>query len=309
MESDFGERQYEFAVNLELTNNLGAFVVGGVPRVPTTNEEASLGYDTLFNLGTGYLYHLQYKVSSYGARRAPNNGTYLAYHRGPYYRFALPADATSICRQHVKLEELRRHEPGVYYCAPEFHREDDFWSHAAAQSVFEHSALIDLEDVPLPSPKAPHAISYDHAGRVKVWSPEGEGRSGERDPQIRRRLPTRDISIQTFRRLVRDFVDVLAADPSIAVTVPRADRSSGVRTSIVDMRAPRPIRGERRPPSWRSQRDAQEAFAETPPDRDRTEAAELIETLDDREVIATAAAISALDFGLTTIVEPADTSR
>src|SRR5665811_738329 len=43
----------------------------------------------------------------------------------------------------------------------------------------------------------------------------------------------------------------------------------------------------------------------TPPAQDRDEAAELVEVLSDRDVLTTAGRISALDFGLTTVVEPA----
>src|SRR5690242_9015821 len=62
MEPRIHERQYEFAVNFELTTALGA-----IPIIPSTKAEAKLGWDAKFDLGTGWLYHLQYKVASYAS--------------------------------------------------------------------------------------------------------------------------------------------------------------------------------------------------------------------------------------------------
>jgi hypothetical protein len=73
MGPDFGERQFEFSVNFELTTSLGAMLIGGAPTIPTTNQEAKKGYDALFKLGTGYVYHLQYKLARYASRRTPKN--------------------------------------------------------------------------------------------------------------------------------------------------------------------------------------------------------------------------------------------
>jgi hypothetical protein len=220
---DFGERQYEFAVNFEITTTLGGLIVGGLPQIPTTNEEAKKGYDALFDLGTGYRYHLQYKVPTYASRKTGKNPLQWAFHNGPYYRFALLADSAGTCRQHLKLEALRKVELGVYYCAPKFHLSGDYWSHAAASSVFANSALIDVANVTLPTPLAPHAVSYDLTGAVKVWSESAEGDRRDRGPGVRRAQPLRDVSADGFRRLLLALADTLASDPSVPEHVPRAD--------------------------------------------------------------------------------------
>lgn len=306
MDPDFGERQYEFAVNFELTTAFGAMLVGGAPTIPTTNQEAKKGYDALFNLGTGYLYHLQYKRSTYASRRTPKNPRQWAFHGGTYYRFALLEDSKGICRQHLKLEELRRSELGVYYCAPSFHLESDFWAHASASSVFSESVLIDIAGVPLPTPAAPHAISFDTSGLVGIWSEFGESSRSDRSPDVRLTTAPEELSRSTFLRLLMNLVDALAAEASVASRVPRSDSTSGLRTSIIDVRAPRALRGEgRRRPMWHSDREATEAFQEVPEDRDRQEAAELAQELDDQELVMTAGRVAALDFGLMTVVEPA----
>jgi hypothetical protein len=127
MDPDFSERQLEFAVNHELTLGLNAYMVEPLPLIPTTREEAELGYDALFDLGSAYLYFIQYKVASFGSRKTSWNEHYWATHGGPYFRVGLHADSQNTCRQHLLLEALRRREPGVYYCAPYFHTSDEFW--------------------------------------------------------------------------------------------------------------------------------------------------------------------------------------
>ncbi len=305
MGPDFSERQYEYAVNFELTTDLSALLVGGLATIPTTNEEAKKGYDAVYNLGSGYLYHLQYKVASFASRRTGKNPAQWASHGGSYYRFPLLADSSGTCRQHLKLEHLRSRERAVYYCAPAFHRDEDFWSHAATSSVFDNSVLIDVAEVSLPSPNAPHAISFDLAGKVHLWSDPGDGEERDRDPRIRREQPVREFSRQTFTELLHELVDALSAEESIAARVPRVAAGSGLRSSIIALRAPRPLREEgRRSPDWDSEQQAHESFAEVPRDRDRREAAELAAELDEHELLITAGRIAALDFGVMTVVEP-----
>ncbi len=293
-------------MNFELTTTLGAMLVGGAPTIPTTNEEAKKGYDALIKLGSGYLYHLQYKRATYASRRTPKNLLQWALHGGPYYRFTLLEDSKGTCRQHVRLEELRKTEPGVYYCAPLFHREDDFWGFVASGSVFAGSALIDLADVQLRSASAPHSISFDNTGLVQVWSEQGEASRADRRPEIRRSRPPRPVNRATFVSLLLDLTESLATEASVAGRVSRPDESSGLRTSIIDMRAPRPVRGDRRQaPTWRSAEEALEAFREVPEERDREEARQLIASLDEGDLVTTAGRVAAIDFGLMTVVEPA----
>lgn len=305
MGPDFSERQYEFAVNFELTSALSAYLIGGLPRIPTTNEEARKGFDALFDLGTGYVYHLQYKVGTYASRLTPKNPSQWAYHSGHYYRFQLHGDSHGVCSQHTKLEKLRAVEPGVYYVAPSFYRERDFWSYAAASTVFDNSALIDVADVPLPSPTGPHAITYDDSGGVAVWSEEGRRTRGSRNPDIRRREPPRELSPALFRDLLLHLVDALASEASIAPRVPRAEAESGLRESIIAARATDAAGGERRMATWPSAGEARAAYHAVPDDRDRARAAEQVKGLDDLAVLRTASRIAALDFDLTTVVEPA----
>jgi hypothetical protein len=115
----------------------------------------------------------------------------------------------------------------------------------------------------------------------------------------------RDISPRTFRGLLLDFVEALAADASMVHRVPQLT-GSGIRTSIVAARVPRAAQerfsGRTAP---RRGKEAREAFERARPVRDRDEAAELVEALSDQDVLTTVGRISTLDFGLTTVVEPA----
>jgi hypothetical protein len=294
------ERQFEFSVNFELTASLGAMLVGGAPMIPTTNVEAKKGYDALFNLGSGYLYHLQYKVGSYASRRTWKNLNQWALHGGPYFRFGLLEDSKGICSQHGKLEELRKREPGVYYCAPLFFREDDYWGHAAASSVFANSALIDVDDVQLPGRTGSHAITFDSSGVVQAWSDPGEPSRSDREPEIRRRTDPRQINRTTFEHLLLNFVEALISEESITARVRQSRPGAGLRTSIIDARTPDSVRGRSSSDTRENAPDGSDEANE----RDRQLAADTIAAFDDVGLVDVLQRVAAVDFGLVTVVEP-----
>jgi hypothetical protein len=207
--SDFSERQFEAAVNIELTSMLGPHMSPAIPIVPTTNEEAVAGWDALFKLGSGYWYFLQYKVGVWASRQTHWNSSFWAVHQGPYFRFPLHVDSNGECRQHRLLTDLCQSQPGVYYCAPAFVKEDELWSRASSQSVFAGSRLIDLADVPLPNYDGPHQLSFDDGGLVQVWSEEGKRSIGDRSPEIRRSQKNRhEVNRETVAGVLGDVARI-----------------------------------------------------------------------------------------------------
>src|SRR4051794_26911742 len=114
MNPDFSERQFETAVNIELSTALGPHMSPAIPLVPTTNQEAREGWDALLKLGSGYWYFLQYKVAFSASRRTHWNTKFWDVHNRPYFRFPLHVASTGECKQHRRLEELRVTQPGVY---------------------------------------------------------------------------------------------------------------------------------------------------------------------------------------------------
>jgi hypothetical protein len=168
--------------------------------------------------------------------------------------------------------------------------------------------LIDVADVPLPSAHAPHSITYDLVGNVAVWSDEGRRGWTRRGVEIRREQAPREISPGLFRGLLLDLVDALADERSVGSRVPRAEPGSGLRASLVKARAPDAVGDEERQSReahWGSAEEARETYASVSDVHDRAEAAERVERLDDMAVLLMVSRIAALDFGLTTVVEPA----
>jgi hypothetical protein len=51
-----------------------------------------------------------------------------------------------VCAQHERLIALRASEPGVYYRAPLFYKDADYWANAYASAVWTESALLDVND-------------------------------------------------------------------------------------------------------------------------------------------------------------------
>jgi hypothetical protein len=81
------ERQYEFAVNFELTNTLGV-----IPVIPSTNQESKEGWDARFNLGTGWIYQPSVQGCLLCEPQDDQEPGSVGLHAGPYYRFSLLED-------------------------------------------------------------------------------------------------------------------------------------------------------------------------------------------------------------------------
>jgi hypothetical protein len=298
MGPNVSERQYEFAVSFELTNAIGV-----IPVIPSTNQESKEGWDARFNLGTGWIYHLQYKVASYASRKTSKNPAQWAFHAGPYYRFSLLQDDQGVCAQHERLIALRASEPGVYYCTPLFYKDADYWANAYASAVWTESALLDVNDFLLASYYGRHAITYDAAGLAGIWSEEGNASRRERDVSIRRARQPRTITPDAIRDLALTMIDAVANNPDALPSVPRSgDR--GVRESLLEAR--RPLRGQEPRRARRAdQGQLRQALAEVDATTDRESTRAALVRMPSDEVAATIARLGALDLGVATYLEPA----
>lgn len=284
MNSDFSERQFETALNIELTANLGPHMHPAVPVVPTTNQEAEAGWDALFRLGSGYSYFLQYKVVVWASRKSNWNERFWSIHRRPYHRFGLHSDSSGECRQHRLLSELREGQPGVYYCVPAFVKEEELWKRVREGSLFEGSRLIDLADVPLRNHFGRHQVSFDETGRVQVWSEPEKGSVGERAASIRRREENRrEINEVEVSNILVDAV-------AIAARSKRASRGDEFAEVWLGARVPDEVRGQLR----------EAAYLEEP----RELAPRIAQALSPGQLLAATSRVLRLDFGLTWVVEP-----
>jgi hypothetical protein len=274
VKSDFSERQFEAAVNIELVSSLSPYMDPAVPVVPTTNQEAREGWDALVKLDFGYWYYLQYKVSNYASKHSHRNTKFWEVHRGPYFRFPFHVDSRGECNQHRLLTELRQTWPGVYYCVPAFVREEELWERVRDGSVLNGSRLFDVEDLPLPSYEGTHQVSFDDSGLTQVWSERGKESAGDRSASIRR-------SERNRRPIDRGSVGSLLEDASRIALESRRER--GPRARI----------------SWFGAR-----FPERIAHRDEPDVLYIADELADEELLVTTARILQLDFGLTWVIDP-----
>jgi hypothetical protein len=284
LNSDFSERQFETAINIELTAALGTYMEPAVPVVPTTNQEAEAGWDALFKLGSGYSYFLQYKVVASASRRTSWNKEIWDVHRCPYRRFALHSNSEGECRQHRLLTELRETQPGVYYCVPTFLKDEELWERVKAGTVVAGSNFVDLVDVPLRNYDGNHKISLDDNGRVQVWSEPEKQSVGDRSADIRRREENR-------RELREGEVAGILVD-AVAVVA----RSGNRRRSTLFFDA------------WMGARVPEEIHALLRQAVELEEPREVVPSvsraLRGGRLLAATSRVLRLDFGLTWIVEP-----
>lgn len=281
MNSDFSERQFETAVNIELTAALGPHMQPAVPVVPTTNQEAEAGWDALFRLGSGYSYFLQYKIVVSASRKSRWNEHLWNVHHRPYFRFSLHSDSTGECRQHRLLSELRARQPGVYYCVPGFVKEEEFWKRIQGRSLFEGCRLIDLADVPLRDHFGRHQVSFDDAGLVQVWSEPEQHSVGERGASIRR-------SEENRRRVSKESVADILVDAVAVAGQTRRRRESA--DAWLGARVPAEVRGHLR----------EVPFLEEP----RAASPQISGALSGGQLLAAASRVLRLDFGLVWVIEP-----
>ncbi|MGN6217619.1 MAG: hypothetical protein ACTHN7_11805 [Solirubrobacterales bacterium] len=284
MNSDFSERQFETAVNIELTTALGPHMHPAVPVVPTTNQEAETGWDALFKLGSGYSYFLQYKIVTYASRRTSWNKAIWDVHRCPYRRFALHSNSQGECRQHRLLTELRVTQPGVYYCVPSFVREEELWERVRNGTVFAGSRLIDLMDVPLRDHSGTHTISFDDGGRVQVWSEPERQSVGDRSAEIRRREENRrELREEEVAGILLDAVAVVARSMG-------RHRDTLFFDAWMGARVPEEVHG-----FLRQVDDVEEP---------REMASTISRAVPGGDLLAAASRVLHLDFGLTWVIEP-----
>ena len=289
MNPDFSERQYELAVNFELSTELGALMTPAIPLVPTTQEEARQGWDAKLQLGTGrsgYVYFLQYKVAYQVLRYSAWGARFWKHHGGPYFRFHLHENSLGRCHQHELLATLRHSEPGVYYCAPRFAKEDDLWAHVGTRSVLANSVLLDVADLPLRDYDGAHQVSYDDGGNVQTWSEPGDSHEGDRDPRVR--LRAENLGELTKPR----FAELIARATDVVQEVGFLGRRGQIPGTYLADRVPLRVRAELSDGLSRSARARLPDF--------------LAQNLTDVEILSTAGRIFALDFGLNLVIEPTE---
>lgn len=140
MKAEFSEFTYGFSLVSELASALGC---AAVPIFPSLIKEGRTGggFDVKMGMGAVPLF-LQFKLSEHlmtnNAKEAKHPSGLIS---APYRRFQISSSATS--KQHALLVGLSSNHSHVYYCAPDFYKNDDLnylWGqgYVSSGSVFVH---------------------------------------------------------------------------------------------------------------------------------------------------------------------------
>jgi hypothetical protein len=174
---DFSERQYEFCANFELQATYGAFLIGGMPAIPSQIDEATDGYDAAYALTGGVTLYLQYKVSHFSPTAWGTGASTYALWNQPYFRTPLHADSDGYCTQHNTLIGLASPSAEPLYVAPCFHTKPALKANFAAGSgsVLDYSLLGPLSSLPPITDTDTHSITYPQdASAFRVHSEPSE---------------------------------------------------------------------------------------------------------------------------------------
>lgn len=196
MKSEFEEKSYEAAFNMELISN--ARPKGSQFFAPGQVIESDLGFDAAWMIGAKHpfwkmvarvsrqgidvsnqtrrkfpskIYNLfiQYKRSEYIGR---SNGSHYTHFNGPYYRFKFDDPA----KQLKTLKELERHvgsSAHVLYAAPEFHTITQLVDAADTNTVISKSVMTRPKDL-----KNNHTSFNFKKGHQFLQNPEFETAEG-----------------------------------------------------------------------------------------------------------------------------------
>jgi len=175
---EFNERQYEFCINYQLQIVWGAYLVGGMPTIPSQVEEAATGYDAAYRLRGGRTLFLQYKVAHYAPRAWGRGAATFRLWGKPYYRASLHQDGSGRHTQHNTLIGLVSSSAAALYVSPCFATNNELRTHfggGRGMRVLEESVLAPLSGVPPIYDTDTHSITYpDDASAFRVHSdPEG----------------------------------------------------------------------------------------------------------------------------------------
>ncbi len=194
---EFPEKLFESLVNHELMNNL--LSLGLKPNMwsPSQIQEASLGYDVLFQDPLSKIIAIQYKVPSY---------KYLRKHKN-CFKFDLHKNKSNICKQHeILVNELKKGTiSNVVYMAPRFMGIKELNEYVQNGSLLKHIAVI-------PPARLPSYIGSHHCvyGKKKPQFFSKEPIDGFEDSLYRLFFDDDDIfhnSIEERKSMFKDMID------------------------------------------------------------------------------------------------------
>ena len=157
MRPDISEFSYGFAITMEIAQ--GARSLAAAPVFPSLRAEGQHGdgWDVKRDL-PGVPLFLQFKLCEKMTRSTCREARDAGFNLPCYRMRLLPA---RLSRQHEMLMDLQATGQQVYYCAPEFHRVEEFNDAFLRRAVCERSVCVRPSDIgPLPD-DGDHHLSFE----------------------------------------------------------------------------------------------------------------------------------------------------
>jgi hypothetical protein len=204
--AEFNEREFEFCVNHELVQILGAYLVGGLPSIPSQVEEALGGYDAAYEFHSGKTLFLQYKVAHYADRPWGAGASTFHLWNGPYFRARLHRHPQSGYDQHNRLVALANAGDFACYCAPRFYKREDLGALFRARrslGVTTNVLLAPLAGAPVITDRNAHSMSYpDRRLAFRLHSDPSEEFEGTSLGDLVEQLPREQWGTNYFTKLL-----------------------------------------------------------------------------------------------------------
>jgi hypothetical protein len=234
---EFNERQYEFCMNYELQAALGAYLVGGMPVIPSQVDEALSGYDAAYSLRGGVAAYLQFKVSHFSSRAWGGGAATFNLWRGPYLRTRLHRDSSRLHTQHNTLVRLASGPALAFYVAPCFHTASELrgqFAVGAGSGLVDASLFGSLAGVPTIADAAAHSISYPADGSAfRLHSEPSEPFMTETSFRVLlANAEPQTWDEQFFIGLRDNLIDALTAQD---VPLPEAPGADGFNSSLAEL--------------------------------------------------------------------------
>lgn len=138
---EFSETQYSFGYISEFINHYIPWT-NVFPFFPSTGMEGKkgFGYDAVIN----HNLYFQFKIPYYITKKNQKTITQWNAHKNAYYRIHINTNG----HQFKQLKDLKTPNNEVFYCAPEFNKQNEFQFFFLNRELVDNSALFSITDLP-----------------------------------------------------------------------------------------------------------------------------------------------------------------
>lgn len=165
MKAGFSEFQFAYGCTRELEDRTFWFGRLGAPLIPSLVQEELFASDVIFWRGPLKPIFIQYKLSEKLAHRTAKERHLFG--GSAYFRFK--PYPQSISNQHNKLVDLGRKTPNVFYCAPAFITETEYFSFHNTKAVITNSVFVPCGQLPHNSGRNQHSVVFNISPRFSGY--------------------------------------------------------------------------------------------------------------------------------------------